>query len=199
MTVDALALLVQDHRAVRKLFAAYARLGDRAMTRKADLVAQMSRELAVHAAVEEHVFYPQARSLGRQVKEVVLEAIEEHRLIKSAIAQLATMRPGDERYDARVRVLMKLVDLHFGEEEAEMFPRVREQMDHRALQDLGVELAAATVRQQTVRHPGAAGSSSAGAGRPARLAIDDQDDFDPDGSSDDEPWPVLTLVPPRSR
>lgn len=137
MTENAITLLTQDHRAVEKLFRQYEALGDGLDDGRETLVAQITHELSVHAEIEEVVFYPSVRAIGEKVKDEVLEAIEEHRVIKTAIARLRTMTPADESFDATVKVLMEQVKHHVKEEEEEMFPRVRRHVEESALLELG--------------------------------------------------------------
>jgi hypothetical protein len=53
------------------------------------------------------------------------EADVEHDEVKALIAQLESMQPGDDHYDAKVTVLGENVDHHVKEEEGEMFPKAR--------------------------------------------------------------------------
>ena len=53
------------------------------------------------------------------------EADVEHAGAKDLIAQLESMRPGDDHYDAKVTVLGEGIDHHVKEEEGEMFPKVK--------------------------------------------------------------------------
>jgi hemerythrin superfamily protein len=56
------------------------------------------------------------------------------------------MDPGDDLYDAKVKVLGEMVEHHVEEEEEEMFPKMRElKLD---LQALGQELAARAAELQ---------------------------------------------------
>ena len=59
--MDAIALLKADHRTVEKLFKEFEKLGDNATTQKKKVVAQIVRELSVHAAIEEQLFYHMLR------------------------------------------------------------------------------------------------------------------------------------------
>lgn len=152
---DAIALLTEDHRTVQELFRRYAKLGERAHKSREDLVKRITRELAIHAAIEEQVFYPRLREEGRRVKDDVLEGLEEHHLIKEALADLEKSSPEDERYDAKVKVLIEQVEHHVKEEEGEMFPRARRALDRETLVDLADALNAARMVAPTRPHPNA--------------------------------------------
>ena len=154
-TADALALLKADHDTVGELFAKYEALGDRAMVGKHDLVQQISTELAIHAHIEEQIFYPRVREAGRKIKDEVLEGLEEHHVIKRALAELAGMSPEHARFDAKVQVLKENVEHHVKEEESEMFPRVRKALSAGELTELGATLEAAKATAPTKADPAA--------------------------------------------
>jgi hemerythrin superfamily protein len=63
---DAISLLTADHRMVAQLFADYER-GLQGPKAKRQVVDQITRELSVHAAIEEAYFYPEVRkALGER-------------------------------------------------------------------------------------------------------------------------------------
>ena len=160
-STDALALLEADHHTVRELFAKYDGLGDRAMVGRQDLVRRISTELAVHVHIEEQIFYPRVRAVGREIKDEVLEGLEEHHVIKRALAELAGMAPEDERFDAKVQVLKENVEHHVEEEESEMFPRVRKALSSEELRQLATALEAAKATAPHEVDPGAPDEPSA--------------------------------------
>ncbi len=73
--MDALALLRNDHQTVEKLFKEFESLGDRAYKTKKKVADQIVRELSVHAAIEEQLFYPAIRDRVEQSEDEVLEAL----------------------------------------------------------------------------------------------------------------------------
>ena len=135
--MDAITLLKEDHRAVKGLFRKFEQAGDRAYTTKRKLVDKMIGELSVHAAIEEQIFYPSIRHAIEQTEDEVLEALEEHHVVKWTLSELEKMDPKDERFDAKVTVLIESVRHHIGEEEEEMFPKVRKAFSRTQLNDLG--------------------------------------------------------------
>ena len=76
-------------------------------------------------------------------KDHVLESIEEHHVVVWMLSELAGIDPTDERYDAKVTVLIENVRHHVEEEEQEWFPQVRKAVKAATLEDLGARLAAA--------------------------------------------------------
>lgn len=122
---DAIALLMQDHQTVEKLFKQFEKLVKAEDDKgKEDVVKQICHELTVHAQVEEEIFYPAVReAIGDE--DLLDEAEVEHASVKELVAQLESMQPGDDLYDAKVTVLGEYVRHHVKEEEGEMFPKAK--------------------------------------------------------------------------
>ncbi len=135
--MDAITLLKDDHHTVEALFKRFEKAGDRAYTQKRELVDRIIEELSKHAAVEEQLFYPVTRATVPGTDDVVLESIEEHHIVKWELAELEKLDPHDERFDAKVTVLIENVRHHVKEEETEYFPKVRDELGRRALAELG--------------------------------------------------------------
>src|SRR3954454_22001854 len=107
--MDAITLLKDDHRTVEALFKRFEKAGDRAYTQKRELVDRMIEELSKHAVVEEQLFYPVTRATVPGTDDVVLESLEEHHIVKWELSELERMDPEDERFDAKVTVLIENV------------------------------------------------------------------------------------------
>jgi hemerythrin-like domain-containing protein len=122
---DGIALLREDHRAVKKLFKEFSATGDRAVAARRRIADKIITELSIHAGIEENVLYPRARAAVPKVESDVLEALEEHHIVKTTCAELEKMPPSDERFAAKMAVLIENVKHHIGEEESELFPKLR--------------------------------------------------------------------------
>jgi hemerythrin superfamily protein len=124
--VDAITLLTEDHKKVKKLFKDFEKLkeADASNKDKAVLVAEICTELSVHAKVEEEIFYPALRE-AIDDEDLMDEADVEHAGAKDLIAQLRSMKPGADHYDAKVTVLGEYIDHHVKEEQDEMFAKAR--------------------------------------------------------------------------
>jgi len=151
--MDAITLLKKDHRSVEKLFKRFEHAGDKAYTEKRNLVDRMIEELSQHAAIEEQVFYPVARATVSGTEDIALESLEEHHIVKWLLSELEGMDPRDERFDAKVTVLMENVRHHVEEEEDDFFPKVREQLGRNDLKEVGEALAEAKEGAPTHPHP----------------------------------------------
>jgi len=141
MSTDAIVMLKEDHVRVKKLFREFERAGDGATARKGDLVKRILEELTVHTYLENEVMYPEVRRLVPDLEDDVLESYEEHHVADVLCFELATLGPDDERFEAKTTVLMELVTHHIDEEEQEWFPKVREALGRKTLQELGARMA----------------------------------------------------------
>jgi hemerythrin superfamily protein len=150
---DAVAVLKADHREVEKLFKQFERAGDGALKTKRKLVDRMIADLSVHAAIEEEVLYPAARREIPDALEDVLEALEEHHVVKWQLSELAGLDPADERFDAKVAVMAENVRHHVKEEEGELFPVLRQHLGRKRLVELGGLLTEARRGAPTRPHP----------------------------------------------
>ncbi|MEV4418087.1 hemerythrin domain-containing protein [Catellatospora sp. NPDC049609] len=142
---DAIVILKADHKVVDGLFKQFEKAGDDP-ARKREIVDQVIRELTTHAYIEETLFYPTARRAAPDTTEHVLESVEEHHVVAWMMSELAETDATDERFDAKMAVLMENVRHHVEEEEKEWFPQVRKAMGRGALQDLGARMQAAKAK-----------------------------------------------------
>jgi hypothetical protein len=109
----AIRLLKEDHREVEKMFDEYEQL--ESDEEKLELFNQIALALKVHTALEEEIFYPEER--GDVEDDMLDEAWVEHDGAKKMIAEIEAMSPGDDYYDAKVKVLGEYIKHHVKEEE----------------------------------------------------------------------------------
>lgn len=119
---DAIAMLSGEHREVEELFEQFDAWGDGARARKKAIADRVCTALALHAQIEEEIFYPAARAALEDAGDLLDEAEVEHTSARDLIMQIQEMEPEDELYDARVKVLSEQLAHHVGEEE-ELFPK----------------------------------------------------------------------------
>jgi hemerythrin superfamily protein len=151
--MDAIALLKADHKTVETLFRKFEQAGRNARKLKRRLVAKIVRELAVHSAIEEQVFYPAVRSKGGQLQEMILLALEEHHVAKWLLKELEDLPAEAERFEAKVLVLMENIRTHVAEEERELFPQVRKAFTPAELKAMAQALVLAKRAAPTRPHP----------------------------------------------
>lgn len=138
--MNAVELLKEDHKKVEELFKQVE--ADEEGDHK-KLFEQIKAELDVHAHIEEVIFYPKLKEEGDdELKDVVLEGIEEHRQVKMFLKELSNLTDESEKFDPKLKVLMEDVRHHVEEEEGEMFPKVEDQFEETVLEELGAAMEA---------------------------------------------------------
>ena len=133
--MEATQLLKQQHQEVKKLFTQYESAEE---SEKQELFEQIADDFAAHGEIEEKIFYP-AVFVG-PLQEKLREAVEEHLECKRLIADLLTMEPSDEQFDAKMKVLQELIDHHVEEEEGNLFILVRQNFAREELEALGAQM-----------------------------------------------------------
>jgi hemerythrin superfamily protein len=132
--MDAIQLLKDDHKKVEKIFSDMEGKENRQR-----LFPDLDRELSVHAEIEEKVFYPATKE-AEPTRDLVLESIEEHKQIKMVLADLEQTDKTTEEWGAALKVLKEDVMHHVGEEENELFPKVKKVLSKQQLEDLGTRM-----------------------------------------------------------
>jgi hemerythrin superfamily protein len=112
-STDAVALLKADHRKVEGLFEKFE--SAKSETKKKTLADQICLELTIHTKIEEDVFYPACK--GEIEDDLWHEAYVEHDGAKVMVAEIEAGKPGDEFYEAKVKVLSEQIKHHVREEE----------------------------------------------------------------------------------
>jgi hemerythrin superfamily protein len=140
MTTDAIVLLRDDHKAIRKLFREFEKAGEDATQTKGKVVEKIIEALTVHTYLENECMYPEVRKLVPELEDDILESYEEHHVADVLVTELSMMKPDDEHFTAKTTVLIENVDHHIDEEEDEWFPKVRESLGRKQLQEIGARM-----------------------------------------------------------
>lgn len=119
---SAIALLRFDHERMAFLFADYEQA--ESLAEKQDIVTKIVREWRIHSRLEHEVFYPAAREALHE-DGLVLNFAAENTAIDTLVGALEQRPPGDEAYDAAVRVLGKFIKSHAKEEQGQLFQPVK--------------------------------------------------------------------------
>ncbi|HEY2818766.1 MAG TPA: hemerythrin domain-containing protein [Casimicrobiaceae bacterium] len=151
---DAIDLLKKDHETVEDLFDQFEDAKESQNDEEmAALVGSICSALTVHAQIEEELFYPAIRKLP-EAGDMVDEAAVEHQSIKDLVTQLEAMRPGDDLFEAKVKVLSEYVKHHVKEEESEIFPEAKDS-------DIDLEALGRKLAERKSELSGEAGAPSA--------------------------------------
>ncbi|HEU5240855.1 MAG TPA: hemerythrin domain-containing protein [Ornithinibacter sp.] len=139
MSQDAIVMLKEDHKEVKGLFREFQKPST-TPARKEALVKKIIELLTVHTHIENEVMYPRVRALLPDLEDDVLESYEEHHVADVLVMELAAMNRSDERFEAKATVLIENVTHHIDEEEQEWFPKVREALTRKQLQEIGAHM-----------------------------------------------------------
>lgn len=151
--MDAISLLKADHKSVERHFRDFERTSGRAKATWDRAAKAAVRELSIHTAIEEEIFYPALTDEVPELAEVMLRSLESHNVVKWLCAGIESSSPDDDRFGPRMTVLIDNVRLHVEEEEDDIFPEVRRALGGRRLNELGELLAKARVLAPTHPHP----------------------------------------------
>lgn len=136
---------------MEKLFKEVLRTDDEAKLQR--LGADIIKELSIHAAIEEQVFYPAVlQALPRQQRALV-KSLEAHHAAKSMLAEIDRLAAASDRYKAKLEVLIDNVRHHVAEEEQDLFPKVRDALRPKDLQEIGDLMDQAKKVAPTKPHP----------------------------------------------
>lgn len=141
---NAIELIKQDHAEVKNLFQDFERAGKDDYIEKQALCEKITRELSVHADIEEELLYPFLEKISDdEVGETLVEAREEHHVARSLIDELKILTPDAEEFDAKMKVLRDNVEHHIEEEEKELLSYLEDNAEEIELKELGERLSSA--------------------------------------------------------
>ena len=139
--MDAMSLLKDDHRKVKKLLAELESTTERGVKTREELFTKVKQELVVHEAIEEEIFYPALKEHPK-TKEIALEGYEEHHVVDTVMAEVEGVAYDDEKWGAKFTVMKENLEHHIEEEEGEMFKQARQVFDQDELAQLGESMKA---------------------------------------------------------
>jgi len=145
--MDAFNLLKTDHQKVAELFDQLESANGKA---KLQVFAQIKTELELHTHIEETIFYP-ALEDPKQTHDLVLEAYEEHDIVKNLLAELSRAKSADDEWEAQAKVLRENVEHHVEEEENELFKKTRAALSQEEIETLGEQMENEKQRKQGMR------------------------------------------------
>ena len=137
MSVDAIVALKNDHKQIKRLFREFEQAGERATKTEGSIVEKIIELLTVRTYLENEVLYPEVRRLLPELEDDVLESYEEHHVAYVLCVELSMLSPEHERFEAKTTVLIENVEHHIEEEEQDWFPKVREGLGRKQLQEIG--------------------------------------------------------------
>lgn len=152
---DVVDLLSADHREFERIFGELEKLFGRTepdlITRKRELVDEVTIGLVKHSVAEETQVYP------RVEKEIDKEEAEhskhEHAEAEEAMKALERMDAADPGFDGAVRELIAEIRHHVEHEESRMFTELRSRFDHEQLVEMAGQVETVKKFAPTRAHP----------------------------------------------
>lgn len=114
-------LLKRDHRQVEQLMD---QLVEGEEDQRRELFDQLNESLSQHMQLEEKFFYPRIKT-APQLKELVQDALEEHRETKEFLQKLSKMKFDTEQWLDTLQEMQEGVLHHVEDEEDQIFPQCR--------------------------------------------------------------------------
>lgn len=151
---DVVSVLIDDHRAVERVFGELESHQGSAEHRR-ELADHVIAELVRHSVAEEQYLYPTARKVLTNGDELADHELSEHAEAERTMKDLDGMDSTDPRFDELLGTLMSAIRHHVEDEESDLFPRLREACDENQLLDLGEKIVRAKEVAPTRPHPSA--------------------------------------------
>jgi uncharacterized protein YerC len=93
------------------------------------------------------IFYPALQKL-EETHDLTLEAYEEHKVVKTLLAELSGAKSATDEWQARAKVLRENVEHHVDEEENELFDKADDVLSDEEIESLGERMAAEKALKQ---------------------------------------------------
>src|SRR5215468_8566919 len=123
---DAIVMLTADHRQVRILFQHYEDTPDPYL--KQIIAEHVCAALALHALLEETVFYPAVAALtDAEGAQLVEDALQDHQQVRDLIMDLQDIID-DAAFETRFHELRDHVEQHIEEEESAIFAKAAQSL-----------------------------------------------------------------------
>ncbi len=135
--MDGIESLEKDHDRIRSLFSELEGTADPHELQ--DSFDKLGNILTIHAEAEEQVLYPEARNCGGTA-ELIDKGHHEHDKGDQMVLAIKSISPNESEFKAKVRELQEFMLNHLDEEENDLFPRVRQCMSDKKLEQLGNQL-----------------------------------------------------------
>lgn len=132
--MNALEILQADHDKVNATFERF-KQGETPSV-AGTLFEQLYKDLTLHTAVEELVFYPEAAKFA-ETAAIIKRGYQEQGQAKAALTELAGLEVTSEAWSQKMATFIHDIQAHVKEEEGELFPKLRQLMTEAELEELG--------------------------------------------------------------
>lgn len=150
MSAKPFKMLIDDHRKVSKLFKELESSNGKATKARQHVFDQLKNELNLHTDIEEKYMYPLLEN-EEDTKSMVLEAYEEHNVVKDLLAEIEGEEIGSDTWEAKLKVMQENVEHHVSEEEEELFPDAEDILSEETLNQLAQQIDEAKASAESSR------------------------------------------------
>lgn len=131
-------LLIKQHRAVEDLFEQFE--DAEGADEKREIFEKLAANLVAHDAIERELFYPACeKELSDDDEDVLHESLVEHGVVEFSLFRADENRNGED-FDKYVTVLKEIVQHHVEEEESELLPKAKSELEDARLEELGQKM-----------------------------------------------------------
>ncbi len=122
------SFLEEQHRSALRLLDALMATTERSIKTRRQRLEELESELYHHMLLEEEIVYPalEAAVDSKHGQRIYRAARGEHEVTKALLKELEALAPASVEFTRKVRVLKDSVEHHITEEEATLFPMVRQ-------------------------------------------------------------------------
>jgi hemerythrin superfamily protein len=150
LPIDAVGLLLEQHRSTEELFEQIRGTEDRRESKR--LVGDLADLLALHSQIEEKYLYP-VMEQNDDTAGLVDKAQSEHDELKRLVVEILATPPESDEFGPEMEELEGLVEAHVSEEEETILPRMREHFDEEQLTGMAQEMTRWMVELQQHSRP----------------------------------------------
>ncbi|MBD1923288.1 hemerythrin domain-containing protein [Microcoleus sp. FACHB-831] len=140
MTIE--QIIRMDHTKTDTLFVQI--LGSNDAHKIQEFYGQLYKDLTAHSEAEEQVVYPAVRPYYDETQDLYQEQAE----MKQMLETIKSLNPASEDFKGQVEKLMAAVRHHVGQEENEMFPKIRDNFSHEQQKQLATQFKSAKSQVQ---------------------------------------------------
>ncbi len=138
---DICDLILDEHEALRRHFAELDRERESSPEVVEGLWTPVAKLLVLHAAAEEHVFYPSLLATGSRAKQETEDAIQDHNDIRDAVSRAGQATPGSHEWWQAVLRAREQNSEHMAEEERGAIADLRTHASSAEREELGANWA----------------------------------------------------------
>lgn len=135
--MKATELLIKQHRLVEELFEQFE--DAEGAEEKREIFEKIAANLVGHDAIEREIFYPACEKELGEEDDVLGESLVEHGLVEFSLFRADANRTDDD-LEKYVTVLKEVVMHHVKEEEKELLPKVKSELESEQLEQLGAQM-----------------------------------------------------------